>query len=136
MACACMLSPYDSSDPAPPHPDHEGLEHGEIGVGVICSPDVRVAAWKEVTGKTIDFINLDVAKDYTALVNLISSLRPDSIIHFAEQRASEGWLFGSLESDEGKRRLEEVHRRFIVGSSRTGGGVGGGWVGEGERRRW
>ena len=32
MACACMLSPYDSSDPAPPHPDHEGRDHGEIGV--------------------------------------------------------------------------------------------------------
>jgi hypothetical protein len=34
-----------------------------------------------------------------------------------------------LESDEGKRRLEEVHRRFIAA------GRWGGREGEGERRR-
>ncbi|GMI24621.1 hypothetical protein TeGR_g3988 [Tetraparma gracilis] len=31
MACACMLSSYDSTDPAPPHPAHENLSHEEIG---------------------------------------------------------------------------------------------------------
>mmetsp|Transcript_18925 Transcript_18925/g.42042 ORF Transcript_18925/g.42042 Transcript_18925/m.42042 type:complete len:406 (+) Transcript_18925:28-1245(+) len=31
MACACMLSPYSSVDPAPPHPDHATLSASEIG---------------------------------------------------------------------------------------------------------
>ena len=30
-ACACMLSAYDSRDPAPPHPAHEKLSHADIG---------------------------------------------------------------------------------------------------------
>ncbi|KAL7487874.1 hypothetical protein ACHAW6_013474 [Cyclotella cf. meneghiniana] len=30
-ACACMLSPYSSHDPAPPHPDHVDLSTEEIG---------------------------------------------------------------------------------------------------------
>ena len=31
MACACMLSSYDSKDPAPAHPSHEQLSYDEIG---------------------------------------------------------------------------------------------------------
>lgn len=31
MACACMLSPYSSVDPAPPHPKHVHLSTEEIG---------------------------------------------------------------------------------------------------------
>ena len=31
IACACMVSPYSSVDPAPPHPKHEGLSTAEIG---------------------------------------------------------------------------------------------------------
>ena len=31
IACACMLSPYSSVDPAPPHPKHEPLSTIEIG---------------------------------------------------------------------------------------------------------
>ena len=31
IACACMLSPYSSVDPAPPHPKHEKLTSPEIG---------------------------------------------------------------------------------------------------------
>lgn len=54
----------------------------------IAHPDDRVAAWKELTGKTIDFINLDVAKEYDRLEALIKEKRPDSIVHFAEQRAA------------------------------------------------
>jgi len=54
----------------------------------IKSPEVRVQAWKEVSGKDIKFVNLDVAKDYDLLVQLIKEEKPDSIIHFAEQRAA------------------------------------------------
>eukprot|EP00985_Skeletonema_marinoi_P032600 scaffold39191_cov140-Skeletonema_marinoi.AAC.7 len=31
IACACMISPYSSVDPAPPHPKHAGLSTAEIG---------------------------------------------------------------------------------------------------------
>lgn len=54
----------------------------------ISSPDTRVQAWKEVSGKDIKFVNLDVAKEYDLLVDLIKTEQPDSIIHFAEQRAA------------------------------------------------
>ncbi|MBX3141976.1 MAG: NAD-dependent epimerase/dehydratase family protein [Trueperaceae bacterium] len=49
---------------------------------------LRLAAWKELTGKTIGFHNLDVAQDYAGLLDLIESERPDAIVHFAEQRAA------------------------------------------------
>jgi len=51
-------------------------------------PEVRVQAWKEVSGKDIKFVNLDVAKEYDLLVQLIKDEKPDTIIHFAEQRAA------------------------------------------------
>lgn len=31
MVCACMLNPYSSTDPAPPHPKHANLSTGDIG---------------------------------------------------------------------------------------------------------
>jgi UDP-sulfoquinovose synthase len=48
----------------------------------------RINAWNEVTGKTIEFRNLDVAKDYSALERLIEDFKPDAMVHFAEQRAA------------------------------------------------
>jgi len=54
----------------------------------IQSPEVRVQAWKEVSGKEMKFINMDVAKEYDLLVQLIKEEKPDAIIHFAEQRAA------------------------------------------------
>jgi UDP-sulfoquinovose synthase len=49
---------------------------------------VRVQAWKEVSGKDISFKNIDVAKEYDLLVQLIKDEQPDAIVHFAEQRAA------------------------------------------------
>ncbi|WP_411819507.1 NAD-dependent epimerase/dehydratase family protein [Hyphococcus formosus] len=48
----------------------------------------RLAAWKEVSGKSITFENIDVAKNYARLVNLLNDFEPDAIVHFAEQRAA------------------------------------------------
>tara|TARA_B100000795_G_scaffold244335_1_gene208787 strand:+ start:120 stop:1295 length:1176 start_codon:yes stop_codon:yes gene_type:complete len=48
----------------------------------------RIIAWKEVTGKEIRFININIAKEYDKLLELIMSEKPDSIVHFAEQRAA------------------------------------------------
>ncbi|PWE18041.1 NAD-dependent dehydratase [Marinicauda salina] len=48
----------------------------------------RLAAWKEISGREIGFVNLSVGQDYQELVDLIRDEKPDAIIHFAEQRAA------------------------------------------------
>ncbi len=48
----------------------------------------RLAAWEEVSGRRIMFENIDVAKNYARLLNLIKDFEPDAIVHFAEQRAA------------------------------------------------
>ena len=48
----------------------------------------RIRAWREASGKTIEFMRLDVAKDYDRLFALIKDQVPDAIVHFAEQRAA------------------------------------------------
>jgi len=49
---------------------------------------VRIKAWKEATGKTIRFVLLDVAQEYDKLVQLFIQEKPNTIVHFAEQRAA------------------------------------------------
>lgn len=48
----------------------------------------RLAKWKELTGKTIEFVNFDVSKNYVALLNLLREKKPQAVVHFAEQRAA------------------------------------------------
>ena len=48
----------------------------------------RIEAWKEISGKQIEFSNIDVANDYEELRELLESWNPDVVIHFAEQRAA------------------------------------------------
>lgn len=54
----------------------------------IAPMSVRLAAWKEVSGRTITLHDLTVGKDYQELVNLLLAERPDAVVHFAEQRAA------------------------------------------------
>ncbi len=49
---------------------------------------VRLKAWEEVSGKKIGFVNIDIATNYSGLLDLIKETEPDVIIHFAEQRAA------------------------------------------------
>jgi len=64
------------------------IELGCDSLTPIQTPEIRIQAWKEVSGKDIKFINLDIAKEYDLLVQLLKSERPDTVIHFAEQRAA------------------------------------------------
>lgn len=50
----------------------------------------RLDAWEEVSGKRIGFAQIDVARDYDALLALIGDEEngPDAVVHFAEQRAA------------------------------------------------
>ncbi len=54
----------------------------------IRSISIRIAAWQEVTGKTIAYERIDVATEYDRLLQLVTEQQPDSIVHFAEQRAA------------------------------------------------
>jgi len=48
----------------------------------------RIDAWRELTGREIEFHNLTLGKDFDAFVALLKSFRPDALVHFAEQRAA------------------------------------------------
>ena len=54
----------------------------------ISKMSTRIAAWREVTGQSIAFHNLDIAQEYDRLQSLLAEEAPDAIVHFAEQRAA------------------------------------------------
>jgi UDP-sulfoquinovose synthase len=63
----------------------------ELGVQSLTPMDSiqeRCRIWKEVSGETIHFHLLDLARDYERLRQWLSAHRPDAIVHFAEQRAA------------------------------------------------
>jgi len=63
----------------------------ELGAGSltpIADVTSRLAAWKRVTGKSIRFEAVDIAKDPALLRDLLAEIRPDTVVHFAEQRAA------------------------------------------------
>ncbi|KAJ1616513.1 hypothetical protein T492DRAFT_606159 [Pavlovales sp. CCMP2436] len=64
------------------------IELGVSSLTPIATPQVRVETWNQMTGKEIRFINLDLAADYDLFLQLIKQEKPDSIVHFAEQRAA------------------------------------------------
>ena len=65
----------------------------------IASMSSRLSAWKEVSGKEIRFVNIDLSKQYQALLNLIKTENVQAIVHFAEQRAAPY----SMKDSKGKR---------------------------------
>ncbi len=63
----------------------------ELGVQSLTPMDSiqeRCRIWKEISGESIRFHLLDLAKDYDRLRHWLADHRPDAIIHFAEQRAA------------------------------------------------
>ena len=54
----------------------------------ISTMGTRLAAWREVSNRQIGFVNLDVAREYDRLLGLLREEAPDTVIHFAEQRAA------------------------------------------------
>jgi UDP-sulfoquinovose synthase len=63
-------------------------ELGICSLTPIRALDERRAAWKELEGREIGFSKLDVAHDYEGLLALLREWRPDTVVHFAEQRAA------------------------------------------------
>ncbi|MBN2907170.1 MAG: NAD-dependent epimerase/dehydratase family protein [Rhodobacteraceae bacterium] len=48
----------------------------------------RCRIWKQVSGETITFHLIDMAREYYRLRDWLAEARPDAVIHFAEQRAA------------------------------------------------
>lgn len=65
----------------------------------ISSIATRLAAWTEVSGKTIEYSGIDLATQYAEFLQLLNEQKPDTIVHFAEQRAAPY----SMKSDWHKR---------------------------------
>ncbi|MFW0787766.1 NAD-dependent epimerase/dehydratase family protein [Gordonia sp. CPCC 206044] len=63
-------------------------ELGVQSLTPIATMSERIQAWYEVSGRQIGFADIDVAHDYDSLVRLLDSARPDSVVHFAEQRSA------------------------------------------------
>jgi UDP-sulfoquinovose synthase len=63
-------------------------ELGVESLTPIASLDTRRAAWREISGQTIEHFPLTLGRDYDALLALLADWRPDAVVHFAEQRAA------------------------------------------------
>ncbi len=48
----------------------------------------RLKTWEAITSKKINFLNIDVAKDYELIKKAFLDIKPEAIIHFAEQRSA------------------------------------------------
>ncbi|HEV2639585.1 MAG TPA: NAD-dependent epimerase/dehydratase family protein [Actinocrinis sp.] len=48
----------------------------------------RLRAWQEISGHTIGFVRLNLAEEFERLCECIDTVRPDAVVHFAEQRAA------------------------------------------------
>jgi UDP-sulfoquinovose synthase len=62
-------------------------EMGVESLVPICTLEERIAAWKELTGKTIKSYVGDLC-DAGFVHQMVGDFRPDTIVHFAEQRAA------------------------------------------------
>ncbi|MGI5216847.1 NAD-dependent epimerase/dehydratase family protein [Nocardia sp. CA-290969] len=63
-------------------------ELGVRSLTPIHEPAERLAAWREVSGHDIDLVGLDIAHEYDEFAELLAAVRPDTVVHFAEQRAA------------------------------------------------
>ena len=73
------------------------LELGIRSLTPIEPIDVRVEAWEEVSGNRINYAVIDIAKEYQEFSDFLEDLRPDTIVHFAEQRAAPYSMRGAKE---------------------------------------
>ncbi len=61
----------------------------------ISTIEIRLNAWKEITGRELRYYNFDVSVNYDQLLGLLVDYEPDAIIHFAEQSSAPYSMKGS-----------------------------------------
>ncbi len=54
----------------------------------IASVETRLQTWRAETENELDFVNLNLDRDYVALVQLLQDVQPQVVVHFGEQRAA------------------------------------------------
>jgi len=64
------------------------IELGCDSLTPIQSIEERCRVWNSLTGNKLRYKFLDLSKDYAELVQLLQSEHPDTVVHFAEQRAA------------------------------------------------
>lgn len=64
------------------------VELGAESLTPISSIYDRIKKWKELTGREIKFVNIDIAAHYRRLLEVLENEKPGSVVHFAEQRAA------------------------------------------------
>lgn len=64
------------------------IELGTESLTPISHIEKRLDAWKEVSGHEIRFVNMTIGENYSELLSILKKEKPDTIIHFAEQRAA------------------------------------------------
>lgn len=64
------------------------IELGCQSLTPIATIERRLNCWHEVSGKRINFQNINIAEDYHLLRDLIAETEPKAIVHYAEQRAA------------------------------------------------
>jgi len=74
----------------------------------ICHIQNRINAWEEISGRKMQFSQLDISDEYYRLLDLIKKIKPDTIIHFAEQKSAPYSMKSSL------------HRRYTVNKNMAG----------------
>ncbi|WP_395392920.1 NAD-dependent epimerase/dehydratase family protein [Novosphingobium sp. BL-8A] len=74
----------------------------------IVSIEQRIDAWRDVSGRQLGFHYIDIAQDPAQLTALIAAEMPDTIVHFAEQRAAPYSMRGPVE------------KRYTVGNNVQG----------------
>lgn len=72
-------------------------ELGVQSLSPICSIDERIAVWNRMGHGQLEFANIDIARDYEGLRALLDELRPQCVVHFAEQRAAPYSMRGPAE---------------------------------------
>src|SRR5664280_2757113 len=84
----------------------------------------RIRTWKELTGKDIGFVNLDLAEDYERFLELLRNERPDAIVHFGEQRAApysmrNAWSMAPRVAHRSARSRRGVHCATVRENARN-----------------
>jgi len=64
------------------------VELGCASLTPISSIETRVETWNALTGKNLRFEYMDLANEYDRFTQLLKDEAPDTLVHFAEQRAA------------------------------------------------
>lgn len=73
------------------------IDLGTESLTPIASVEQRLAAWREVSGRTIRFERIALGQEYERLLELLRREKPIAVVHFAEQRAAPFSMKGPYE---------------------------------------